>query len=45
MASIFGEKDMAEYCGDKAACMVEERGDVNLQYRNNTVKFFFFYVK
>lgn len=36
MASIFSEKDMVEYCGDKAACVVEERVAVDLQYIHNT---------
>lgn len=42
MAPVFGEKDMEEHCGDKAACIDEEREALNLKYSNNIVLFFFF---
>lgn len=40
MAPVFGEKDVEEHCGDKAACLDEESA-LNLQYSNNIVLFFF----
>lgn len=43
MAPVFGEKDMEEHCGDKAACIDEEREALNLKYSNNIVLFFFFF--
>lgn len=45
MAPVFGEKDMEQHCGDKAACIAEDREALNLQYSNNIVLFFFFYIK
>lgn len=40
MAPVFGQKAVKKHCGDKAACIDEEREALNLQYSNNIVPFF-----
>lgn len=40
MAPVFGEKDVEEHCGDKAAWTDKEREALSLQYSNDIVHFF-----